>query len=126
MSAPSHKRPLSPHIQIYRWQINSLTSILHRLSGVALALGTLLVTCWLLALSSGAEAFAGVQDFLRSPLGMFLIFGWSAALFYHVCSGIKHLLMDMGYFFTLPGNRRASMAVFAAAAALLFLVWCVV
>jgi succinate dehydrogenase / fumarate reductase, cytochrome b subunit len=126
MSASTRNRPLSPHIQVYRWQLNSLTSILHRLSGVALAIGTLLATCWLLALASGAEAFMGLQNFLRSPFGLFLIFGWSAALFFHACSGIKHLLMDIGYFFSLPGQRRAGMAVFIAAAALLALVWCVV
>ncbi len=126
MSVTSRRnRPLSPHIQIYRWSVTMTTSILHRASGMALAIGTLMAACWLLALANGADAFAGVQDFLRSPLGLFLLFGWSAALLYHLCSGIKHLLMDIGLFFTLPAARRASVVVLIAAAVLVVWVWCV-
>ena len=125
MSVSSQKRPLSPHIQIYRWHINMVTSILHRLSGVALAIGTLMVTCWLLALASGAAAFTDMQVFLASPVGTLLLFGWSVALFFHLCSGVKHLLMDTGLFFTLPAVRWASITVLAAAAVMVFWVWCV-
>ncbi|MES2728558.1 MAG: succinate dehydrogenase, cytochrome b556 subunit [Pseudomonadota bacterium] len=119
----SRKRPLSPHLQIYRWEINMTTSILHRMSGSVLAVGTVLVAWWLLALANGPDTFAAAQDCLTSPLGLVFLFGWSAALCFHFFSGIKHLLMDIGLFFSVPGMRLASYAVIGLAAVLLALIW---
>lgn len=89
-------RPLSPHLQIYKWQVQMVTSILHRATGVALALGTLEVIWGLLALASGEAAYNQFKICVGSPLGLILLVGWSWALFYHLCNGIRHLLQDAG------------------------------
>ena len=89
----SDPRPLSPHLQVYRWQLTSVMSILHRASGVALAAGAILLVWWLGAASDGPEAYAGVQGFLGSWVGRVLLFGWSLALFYHLCNGLRHLVV---------------------------------
>ncbi len=93
----SADRPLSPHLQIYRWQLTSVLSILHRATGVALSAGTILLVWWLVAAASGPEAYEGVQEFLGSWLGLLLLFGWSLSLFYHLCNGIRHLVWDTGH-----------------------------
>ena len=90
------RRPLSPHLQVYRWPISMALSIGHRISGVGLAIGTLLMTWWLLAAASGTDAFRAVQGFLGSPIGVILLLGWSAALIFHLASGIRHLIWDLG------------------------------
>ncbi len=92
----TNKRPLSPHLQIYQPQLTSLMSILHRLSGVFLSLGTVVLAYWLIAAASGAESYQQAQDLLGSFLGLLLLFGWSFALFYHLCNGIRHLFWDIG------------------------------
>src|SRR3546814_2753445 len=73
----SSRRPLSPHLQVYRWQITMTLSILHRLTGIALAVGTLLLTYWLAAAATGPDAFAAAQGFIGSLVGRLLLFGWS-------------------------------------------------
>ena len=88
----SAERLLSPHLQIYRWQLTSVMSILHRATGLALSAGGVLLVWWLVAAAGGPEAYEGVRDFLGSWLGIVLLLGWSAALFYHLCNGIRHLV----------------------------------
>jgi succinate dehydrogenase / fumarate reductase, cytochrome b subunit len=119
---PSH-RPLSPHLQVYRPQITSTLSILHRLTGIALAVGTLLLTWWLIAAAAGPEAFATAQGFIGSILGRLLLFGWSFALFYHLCNGIRHLVWDAGYGFEIETTTRSGWAVVAATVALTLVAW---
>ena len=94
-------RPLSPHLQVYKPQITSILSILHRMTGVALAAGTLVLVWWLVAAASGGEAFSNAQAIIGSWYGRLLLFGWSFALFYHLCNGIRHLFWDMGRGFEL-------------------------
>ena len=106
-------RPLSPHLQIYRWQITSVLSILHRLTGLALSLGTLLLVWWLVALASGPDAFATAQAFVGSWLGRLLLLGWSYSLFYHLANGIRHLFWDAGYGFELKDAYRSGWIVVA-------------
>jgi succinate dehydrogenase / fumarate reductase cytochrome b subunit len=118
-------RPLSPHLQVYRPQLTSVLSILHRATGVALAVGTLLLVYWLAAAAAGPEAFAAAQGFVGSPLGLILLFGWSVALFYHLCNGIRHLAWDAGCGFELPSVYRSGWAVVIATAALTLLAWVV-
>ncbi len=89
----SADRPLSPHLQIYRWQLTSVLSILHRAAGVALTAGAILLVWWLVAAASGPDAYESVADFLGSWLGLLLLFGWSLSLFYHLCNGIRHLVL---------------------------------
>ncbi len=120
---PRAARPLSPHLQIYRPQLTSVLSILHRASGVALALGTALLVWWLIAAASGPAAFATVQGVLGSWLGLLLLFGWSVALFYHLANGIRHLFWDMGLGFELKTIYASGWAVVATTIVLTALAW---
>ncbi len=94
-------RPLSPHLSVYRWQIQMVTSILHRATGVALAFGTILVCAGLVALAAGPDAFAVVRGFCASWIGMILLFGWTWSLAFHFLNGIRHLLQDTGMGFSI-------------------------
>ncbi len=116
-------RPLSPHLQVYRPQWTSVLSISHRITGVALAVGTLLMVYWLAAAASGPEAFASAQELVGSFLGRLFLFGWTFALFYHLCNGIRHLMWDAGYGFELENAYRSGLAVLAGSAGLTVLFW---
>lgn len=89
-------RPLSPHLQIYRPQLNSITSILVRITGNALLLGALLVVWWLLAAATGPDYFATVDGIVTSFLGDLVMFGSVLALWYHALGGVRHLIWDTG------------------------------
>jgi len=119
----SGSRPLSPHLQVYRWQLTSVMSILHRASGVALAAGTILLVWWLGAASDGPEAYAAIQGFLGSWLGRVLLFGWSVALFYHLCNGLRHLVWDTGRGLELRSVYAGGWTVVAGTAALTLIAW---
>lgn len=117
------ERPLSPHLQIYRPQLTSVLSITHRLSGIALSVGALLLVYWLAAAASGDAAFARAQDLIGSVLGRTLLFGWSLALFYHLANGIRHLVWDAGFGFELPTVYRSGWAVVAFTVAATLIAW---
>ena len=116
-------RPLSPHLQIYRWQLTSVLSILHRFTGIALTVGTILLVWWLVAAANGQEPFEAVQAFLGSWIGLLLLFGWSVALFYHLCNGIRHLWWDTGHGLDLRSVYRSGWAVLAGTGLLTILAW---
>src|SRR5215468_9455860 len=118
-------RPLSPHLQIYRWQLTSVLSILHRASGIALSAGTLLLVWWLVAAASGPEAYSQVAAFVRSWLGLLLLFGWAASLFYHLCNGIRHLVWDSGHALDLRSTYTGGWIVVGATAVLTLVAWIV-
>jgi succinate dehydrogenase / fumarate reductase cytochrome b subunit len=122
-SMASQNRPLSPHLQVYKPQISSVLSILHRLAGIGLGLGAVLLAWWLIAAASGPEAFAAVQAFLGSILGRLLLFGFSVALFYHLSNGIRHLVWDAGYGFELPVMAKSGWAVVVATGVLTLVAW---
>lgn len=105
------RRPLSPHLQVYKPQISSMTSILHRITGCALGVGTLLLTAWLVCAASGDGAFSVIQAFLASWIGILILIGFTLSLFYHFFNGIRHLAWDMGRGFELPTMHRAGVAV---------------
>lgn len=111
-------RPLSPHLQIYRWQISSILSILHRTSGAALGMSTLLFAWWLIALASGPDAYAILHGFFNSLGGKILLMGVTWALFYHLCNGVRHLVWDAGFGFELGTMVRTGWAVVASSVAL--------
>ncbi|GFZ95741.1 succinate dehydrogenase, cytochrome b556 subunit [Elstera cyanobacteriorum] len=117
------KRPLSPHLQIYRLPLTAIMSISHRATGVALSVGTLLLLYWLVSAALGPTAFATAQSVIGSWFGRLLLFGWSVALFYHLSNGLRHLLWDAGYGFTLPEVDRANIAVLGATAVLTLATW---
>lgn len=120
------RRPLSPHLQVYKPQITSVLSILHRITGVALAVGTVLLVWFLVAAATSDAAYAAVSWFIRSPIGYLVMFGWTAALWFHFCNGIRHLFWDFGYGFELPQVHASGKAVVAATAVLTVLTWIVV
>jgi succinate dehydrogenase / fumarate reductase cytochrome b subunit len=119
------ERPLSPHLQIYRPQITSTLSILHRFTGLGLAVGTFLLVAWLAAVAGPPERYRAVMGFIGSPLGLLLLFGWTAALAYHFFNGIRHLAWDVGVGFERPAYHRSGKAVVAAAAVVTVLLWVV-
>lgn len=117
------RRPLSPHAGIYRWPVTMFASILNRVTGVALSVGLLLLVWWLVAAASGPAPFALVQEFLHSPLGLLVLVGWTAALFYHLFAGLRHLAWDMGLGFAKPTLDAITWVVFAATGVATLLVW---
>jgi succinate dehydrogenase / fumarate reductase, cytochrome b subunit len=120
------QRPLSPHLQIYRWPLSMALSILHRVTGVALALGLLLMTWWLLALASGPAAFRTVQAVMGSWLGILVLFLWTLALYFHLGNGIRHLVWDAGYGFEIGAATNSAIVVLAFAGVMTVLTWLVI
>lgn len=90
------KRPLSPHLGVWRWHITMATSIFHRVSGVALYVGAMVLTGWLVAIAGGQERYEDFMGLLLSPLGLLVLFGITAAACYHLANGIRHLVWDAG------------------------------
>jgi succinate dehydrogenase / fumarate reductase cytochrome b subunit len=121
MASPN--RPLSPHLQVYKPQLTSVLSILHRATGIALAVGTLLLVWWLVAAATGENAFADVQAFIGSWIGKLLLLGWSFAIFYHMCNGIRHLFWDAGRGYELETAYATGRIVVAAAIILTIGAW---
>jgi succinate dehydrogenase / fumarate reductase cytochrome b subunit len=107
----------------YRFQITSALSILHRLTGIALAIGSILLAWWLVAVAAGGGIFATTHAFLVSPIGLLLLLAWSAAFFYHLCNGVRHLAWDAGRGFELRNANRSGYAVLAATVVLTILAW---
>lgn len=115
-------RPLSPHLQVYRPQITSVLSILHRATGVGLLVGTIGVVWWLLAAATSAEYFAYVDGILTSWLGTLVMLGSAWALCYHLANGIRHLVWDMGLGFELDMVTKTGFAVLGASGLLTLLI----
>lgn len=114
MSSMHKARPLSPHLQVYRPQLTSILSILHRATGVFLALGSIVIVIWLGALASGPEAYAQLQTLLAHPLAKLIILGWCFSANYHLCNGIRHLFWDIGAGLEIQQVYRSGVAVLVA------------
>ena len=123
----ANARPLSPHIGIYRWQIQMVTSILHRATGIALVAGTILLVVALLALAAGPQAWDCVATCCGLWFGTIILIGWTWSLAFHFFSGVRHLTWDLGYGFTKRASRQASIGVIAlsliAAVAVFACIW---
>ena len=119
----SDPRPLSPHLQVYRWQLTSVLSILHRTSGIALSAGAILLVWWLVSAAQGPATYSGIQGFLGSWLGRLLLLGWSVALFYHLCNGLRHLWWDTGRGLELASVYAGGWFVLIATGALTVIAW---
>lgn len=119
----TRNRPLSPHLQIYRLPILALMSISHRITGVGLVAGLLVLAWWLGSAAAGPQAFAFTQDLLGSPIGYLALFGWTVALFFHLGHGIRHLLWDTGWGFELPKAYMSGGVVLVATAVLTIVAW---
>ena len=116
-------RPLSPHLTIYRWPISMTLSILHRLTGVALSGGLVILTIWLLTLSYGATAYEPVAALLGTLFGKLLLVAFSYAFFFHFCNGIRHLFWDVGKGFEMRQVVASAWSVVIASWALTLLFW---
>lgn len=116
-------RPLSPHLQVYRFEWTMAYSIIHRITGVGLAFGTIFMAYWLLALAGGAESFATAQDLAGSIIGRLLLLGWTWALFYHLANGIRHLFWDAGKGLELTSAARSGHIMVASSVVLTGLTW---
>jgi len=116
-------RPLSPHLQIYRPQITSVLSISHRISGIVLALGLLLLVYWLAALAAGDAAYAAALAVLGAWPVKLLLFLGTFAFFYHFSNGLRHLWWDSGRGFEIPQVNASGWAVLIAATLLTVLSW---
>ena len=92
----NNDRPLSPHISIYRWPITMASSILHRATGLAMAVGFIVLVAWLFDAASGPDVYAVFLGAMDSLVGRLLLVGWSFAFFYHLSNGIRHLVWDTG------------------------------
>ncbi|MGQ0673531.1 MAG: succinate dehydrogenase, cytochrome b556 subunit [Hyphomicrobium sp.] len=121
--AAAVKRPLSPHLQIYAPSSSMVMSILHRLTGAALYVGTLLLVCWLVAAATGPEAFAEVSAHFNSLPGRIVLFGYTWALFQHMIGGVRHFIWDTGAGHELKSITLLSWSTLALSVLLTFLVW---
>ena len=119
------KRPLSPFMlgQTYRFQITSLMSLLHRITGISLTLGGISLVWWLMSIAIGGDAYEFASRQWASPLGMLFLFGFTLALVYHLLNGIRHLLWDAGWGYEIPKVYASGYAVFAVGALLTGLIW---
>ena len=122
------KRPLSPFMlgSAYRFQLTSVTSFLHRASGVLLALGSLVLAGWLVAAAGTGEAYATLAACLASPMGKAGLFVFSAALVYHFLNGLRHLAWDAGHGYEIPKAYASGYAVFVLSVLLTAVLWYVV
>ncbi len=116
-------RPMSPHMQIWRWHVTMATSILHRATGMALYVGALAAAGWFIALAAGPEAFDGYRALLASPLGYLVLFGLTFSLFYHLANGVRHLVWDTGKGFEIKTADMSGWAVIVFAIVATVLIW---
>jgi succinate dehydrogenase / fumarate reductase cytochrome b subunit len=116
-------RPLSPHLQVYRWQIGNTLSILHRLTGVALALGIVALCYWLVSLAGGEEAYDAAMRVFGNPVGLIFLIGWTFAFLYHLLNGVRHLFWDAGYGFERTQRHASGWAAVLGSVALTVCVW---
>src|SRR5689334_18578174 len=108
-------RPLSPHLGVYKFMYTMSLSILHRITGVAAAVGFLLFTWWLMALATGHDAYDRAMRCLGSPVGKLLLVGFTFAFVYHFCNGIRHLVWDTGRGLERAQARLSGAVVIVAA-----------
>ena len=119
----AQQRPLSPHLQVYRPQITTVMSIMHRGTGVVLAFGAFVLTAWLLASAGDNDSFTGFQVFLGSPVGKLLLLVFTVALVYHFLNGIRHLLWDAGRGFDIPSVYKTGYTVAVLTVVLTAAIW---
>lgn len=119
-------RPTSPHLSIYRPQISTILSILHRITGVALFVGTALIVTWLWAAAYSPVFYGTLHEALASLVGQLALMGWTLAFYYHLGNGIRHLFWDMGHGFALPAMHRSGWLVVVFSLMLTALTWGVI
>jgi len=116
-------RPLSPHLSIYRWPITMVLSILHRMTGVALSLGFVVLAVWLFDTASGADAYSVFMKYMDTLIGRLLLVGWSFAFFFHLSNGARHLVWDTGRGLEKEQATRSAWLVLVSAVVLTGVFW---
>jgi succinate dehydrogenase / fumarate reductase cytochrome b subunit len=116
-------RPMSPHMQVWRWHVTMATSILHRATGTALYVGVLVVVGWAVALAAGADAFNQYGALLASPIGLVVLFGLTVAFLYHLANGVRHLFWDSGKGFEPKTADMTGWAVIVFGVVAAVLIW---
>lgn len=119
----SLQRPLSPHLQIYRWPLAMAISILHRITGVALAVGAVLMVVIFVSVAAGAESYKSIHSVLANNVGKAFLILWTFALFLHLFNGIRHLVWDAGYGFEKITTRNSGIVVILASIVFTAAVW---
>ena len=119
----ARERPLSPHLQVYKPQITSVLSIFHRITGVAMTFGLILLVAWIFTLSLGEEYFEYFVMFIKSWFGLLILFSFTFALNYHFCNGIRHLFWDAGYGYEIETVHKSGLAVLVVSFVLTILIW---
>jgi succinate dehydrogenase / fumarate reductase cytochrome b subunit len=119
---PARGRPTSPHVWLYRWQIGNTLSILHRITGAALALGLIALSYWFVSLAGGADSYATATRLLSSPIGLAVLLGWTFSFMFHLLNGVRHLLWDAGKGFERPQRHVSGWIAVLGAIALTLLV----
>ena len=117
------ERPLSPHLQTYRWTLTMMLSIVHRGTGLALYFGTLLLAWWLIAAATSEHAFDIANSFFGSWLGRLILLGYTWALLHHLLGGIRHLIWDTGSWMQKETSTRLAWATIIGSVVLTLLVW---
>ena len=117
------ERPISPHLQVYKPQITSVLSIFHRITGVALTFGLILLVAWIFTLSLGEKYFEYFSMFIKSWFGLLTLFCFTFALNYHFCNGIRHLFWDAGYGYEIETVQKTGLAVLVVSCSLTILIW---
>lgn len=120
-----NRRPLSPHLQIYRPMLTMVMSIAHRITGAVLYAGTLLLAWFLIATSAGPDAYASAARVIGSVPGRLVLFLFTWALFHHLLGGIRHIVWDAGYGLDHPIREWLARATLVGGLALTFAVWIV-
>src|SRR5208283_5894045 len=124
-SAKSRPRPLSPHIGIYKFTMTMAMSIAHRITGVGLYVGVLLLAWFLIAASTDAAAFGWFTAFIESIIGRLVLFGFTWALFNHMLGGIRHFIWDAGYALDAPMREQLTWVTTIGALVLTVVVWAI-
>ncbi|HEX2138085.1 MAG TPA: succinate dehydrogenase, cytochrome b556 subunit [Woeseiaceae bacterium] len=117
------QRPMSPHLFIYRWPMTMTVSILHRVTGIMLSLGLVVLVAWLAAAAGGAQSYAHFDGIMGSLAGRIFLVLWSAALFFHLANGIRHLFWDVGLGFEIPQANTTGWIVIASTVVLTLAYW---
>lgn len=121
---PTAPRPLSPHMTIWKWQVHAIVSILHRITGNAMALGAVvLFLWWLIAAATGPEAYRIFMSVATGWFGILVAIGFSWVFFQHLCSGIRHLVMDTGQGLEITTSKTLARGTIVAAIALTIILW---
>jgi succinate dehydrogenase / fumarate reductase cytochrome b subunit len=120
---PNAARPLSPHLQVYRFSLLMALSILHRITGVGNYLGAALFVWWLTALASGPSAYGTFQAVAGSPIGILVLIGFTWSVIHHLFGGVRHLVWDTGAAFKVPVAKRMGLVTAIAPVVLTALVW---